>query len=482
MLTIRRNLTCRIAVATAFAIAASVATGQARAQTPPKKTTIKDAAAQQEKDAEKKDEPTKEAPSTPADVKSKPAKPTTQMRAPGKPGKIAPRPAKRSGLEVPEPTVTLKPGEVPAAKFDEPNYDFGRVRSGEDVKHTYYVTNTGTGPLEILRVKPSCGCTTAGEHTRVIQPGEVGQIPIKLSTKRGGTTISKTVTVNTNIPGKDGTIRLTIKGTVWHPVEVAPNNASFGRLTKAKAATEKARRLTIVNNVDGKMNPTNVRCNNPRFKAEIKPIEEGKKYELIVELVPPLDDGNNRGQIEIETGLAEFPKLEVAAFAYVTSPVDVTPSSLTLMPSRTGAMKRQFYIRSNDGSSFDIKNLRSTSGKLGLTHTEMSGTQKTYQLAVDIPADFAPAANEVIEFETTHPSVPKVSIPVRSRANQKKPMANTARRPINPLTPGNTGKSAGKPTVVKSDQMTEKEGNASAKPTDDAKKPAKPAEEMKPVG
>jgi hypothetical protein len=61
---------------------------------------------------------------------------------------------KAKGRAVPQPTVVLKPGEVPAIKFDVPVYDFGRVRAGEDVIHDFWFTNTGTGPLEILTVKP----------------------------------------------------------------------------------------------------------------------------------------------------------------------------------------------------------------------------------------------------------------------------------------------------------------------------------------
>lgn len=56
--------------------------------------------------------------------------------------------------QIPEPTVQLKPGEVPAIKFDMQTYDFGRIRAGGDVVHDFWFTNTGNGPLELLRVKP----------------------------------------------------------------------------------------------------------------------------------------------------------------------------------------------------------------------------------------------------------------------------------------------------------------------------------------
>jgi hypothetical protein len=64
------------------------------------------------------------------------------------------RPTAKPGQEIPEPTVTLKPGEVPGIKFDMETYDFGRIQAGGDVIHDFWFTNTGNGALEILRVKP----------------------------------------------------------------------------------------------------------------------------------------------------------------------------------------------------------------------------------------------------------------------------------------------------------------------------------------
>jgi hypothetical protein len=55
---------------------------------------------------------------------------------------------------IPKPTVVLKPGEVPAIKFDNRVHEFGRKRAGEEVRHEFVFTNTGTGPLEITSVKP----------------------------------------------------------------------------------------------------------------------------------------------------------------------------------------------------------------------------------------------------------------------------------------------------------------------------------------
>lgn len=66
-----------------------------------------------------------------------------------------PRITAKNGGAAPAPTVVLKNGEVPNIRFDTPTYNFGRIRAGEPVRHDFWFTNTGTGPLEITRVKPS---------------------------------------------------------------------------------------------------------------------------------------------------------------------------------------------------------------------------------------------------------------------------------------------------------------------------------------
>jgi hypothetical protein len=69
--------------------------------------------------------------------------------------KVGGRPMPTTMPGIPEPTVQLKPGEVPGVSFDTPTYDFGRIPAGDEVAHDFWFTNTGNGPLEIISAKPS---------------------------------------------------------------------------------------------------------------------------------------------------------------------------------------------------------------------------------------------------------------------------------------------------------------------------------------
>lgn len=323
------------------------------------------------------------------------------------------KPAQSAPIGIPKPTVVLKPGEMPAATFEMPVHDFGRIQADTELVYDFKFKNTGTGPLEILRVKPGCGCTTAGEYTRIVKPGESGTIPIKFKPgSRGGPT-SKQIEVNTNIPGIGATIRLEIKGLVWVPVQVTPPSAAFGRLTVEKIDSGITRNLTLVNNTDGTMKIGTVVASNPTFHAEIKPVEDGKKYELIVSLVDPVTSGNNAGTITIETGLDDPATITIPAYAFLAPPVDITPSQLVLESPRIEEMKRQFYVRSNSANPIDVTDVKASTDALKLEVSDVRGDRRTYRIGVTIPADYTPPPQgHEITFKTSDPAMPVGHIPV----------------------------------------------------------------------
>ena len=104
---------------------------------------------------------------------------------------------------------------TPAITFQETVYDFGTVKESDGwIEHEFKFTNTGTAPLAIATVSASCGCTKPEFPTKPIAAGHSGKIKIRFTPEglKGGFT--RTAKVRTNIKGKEGTVILTINGTV----------------------------------------------------------------------------------------------------------------------------------------------------------------------------------------------------------------------------------------------------------------------------
>src|SRR5437867_11108731 len=123
----------------------------------------------------------------------------------------------------PSPTAPVSPPEGARARiqFVETALDFGRISSGELVKHDFVFTNIGTATLEIKDVRAGCGCTTAGTWDKTVEPGKTGVIPLQFNSANYSGTITKAATVTCNDPGQSNLV-LQLKGTVWKQIDVTP--------------------------------------------------------------------------------------------------------------------------------------------------------------------------------------------------------------------------------------------------------------------
>jgi hypothetical protein len=110
---------------------------------------------------------------------------------------------------------------VPHAYLPEISYEFRPVLDGESVLHDFIVLNTGKARLDILEVKPDCGCTTVS-YSRHIPPGGRGTIAILLDTAGfGGEHLAKTISVRTNDPEKPA-FNLLVTGDVLPLADIKP--------------------------------------------------------------------------------------------------------------------------------------------------------------------------------------------------------------------------------------------------------------------
>lgn len=94
-------------------------------------------------------------------------------------------------------------------------YDFGTVKQGELVRHTFSFKNTGTKPLVIDEAHASCGCTVPEKPEKPIQPGEIGEIKVVFDTKGKSDHQEKDIMVTSNARPEFRKLKLT--GTVTKP-------------------------------------------------------------------------------------------------------------------------------------------------------------------------------------------------------------------------------------------------------------------------
>ncbi|MDX2064053.1 MAG: DUF1573 domain-containing protein [Bacteroidia bacterium] len=98
---------------------------------------------------------------------------------------------------------------VTTVQFEHMAHDFGRITEGEKVSHTFQFTNTGTEPLQITEVKPTCGCTTPNYSKEPIAPGAKGFVEVLFDSGGRQGAQNKTVQVFANTAPKVTTLTFT---------------------------------------------------------------------------------------------------------------------------------------------------------------------------------------------------------------------------------------------------------------------------------
>jgi len=86
----------------------------------------------------------------------------------------------------------------PKIKFDKEQHEFGDVKQGEKVSHSFTFKNTGNEPLVLNNVLATCGCTVTEWPKDPVQPGKSAEIEVKFNTAGRLGKQNKVITIISN--------------------------------------------------------------------------------------------------------------------------------------------------------------------------------------------------------------------------------------------------------------------------------------------
>jgi hypothetical protein len=99
--------------------------------------------------------------------------------------------------------------------FEETIFDFGTIKQGDVVRHTFKFKNTSDVPLKITNTQASCGCTTPSFPKEPVQPGGSGVIDVEFNSAGKSGNVTKDVNIFANT--KTGTEVIKIKCVIKVP-------------------------------------------------------------------------------------------------------------------------------------------------------------------------------------------------------------------------------------------------------------------------
>ena len=312
------------------------------------------------------------------------------------------------------PTVPAPPPEASAApeiRFAAPIHDFGRVVSGAVLRHDFYFTNTGLGVLEISNVHASCGCTTAGEFTRRVEPGQTGVIPIQLNTAGFQGQVLKHITVSCNDP-RQPTVALQLRAQIWNPIELTPRyavlHANPERLGEAKAIVH------IATREEAPLRLEPPQSSSPHLKAELVERQPGREFDLVITATGQAPAGNVQGVISMETSSTNLPKLNVTALLLMQPVVTVAPPFIQLAPGPLPTPQTLAVAIVNNGTNA----LQLSEVSVNHTNVTMEVREtnpgRYFDVKLHFPAGFQLAPGQVVALtaRTSHPNHRELRVPI----------------------------------------------------------------------
>ncbi len=333
---------------------------------------------------------------------------TAAGQQPPKKEKLEPKPATTAG-----PVVSSAIGK-PKALVEEPVHDFGVIWSdNKELLHTFVVKNIGDTPLKILRVKPTCGCTKAGEHPKEIAPGKSGEFPFKLRTRGLRTGFKKTIRITTDDP-TEPMLQLQLTGSVKHYVQAEPNMAYFNNIFGAERH-EKI--IKITNNTETPLKLTLPENSNGSFKFDLKEVEPGKQFDLTIYLEPPYEPGRERETLNIKTNIEKQPVLNVRLNAVFSERIDVRPSPLVI-PESDREIPRVVLVRNNGSTPVNVLDVTVNDDSVLADKVTWKARKAgfSYQVQVVIPPNHAlPKEGRNLLIKTDDKEKPEIVVPMTPR-------------------------------------------------------------------
>jgi hypothetical protein len=239
----------------------------------------------------------------------------------------------------------------------QPAYDAGAVKSGARLAHRFALVNRGPEPVEVVELKPSCGCLTPTLEPRRFQPGDAGSLLLEVNTlasERGPT--AWRVVLRCRCGDRVEELPLTATATVTPELTMDP--ASLTLYTDAAIKRD----ITLIDARPTPLTVTKVEPTSPQVKATCDPAHHDAAgrwaYALHLEVTDDYPEGRRDEALKVYTTDPDYPELTVP-FTVVKRPrrrVSVAPEAVALTAEAGRPVPSKLVLlRAAEGEEVEIE-------------------------------------------------------------------------------------------------------------------------------
>jgi hypothetical protein len=274
-----------------------------------------------------------------------------------------------------------------------------------------------------------------GRSDRTIEPGKTETVEVTITANAKGPSTRK-VRVLTN-DRKTPNAELTCTAVAKSALQLDAPMVNFGDISR-DAADNQVKSIIIKRGDAGPISPRVASTGNEKITAEIKELEAGESYELVVTIHPPWPSGLLRGNLVLETGIEQAATESLPVSARIAARLTANPNRFSVPQQHSNDMDlRATLAWSHDKAPGNVTAVHCTDPGLS---AEMKEQDATTVVILHIPADYeikAGTRNAVV-VSTDDSESPTLEIPVypiRSSPTVQPASAPAARPRVTPVPP-----------------------------------------------
>ncbi|MFH1177151.1 MAG: DUF1573 domain-containing protein [Acidobacteriota bacterium] len=307
----------------------------------------------------------------------------------------------------------------PVADTVEKVKDFGIISKGDKLKATFEIRNTGTAPLEITAVRPTCGCTVAN-FDRNIAPGGTGKIQAEVDTSAFTGPITKAIIAFTN--DKDNPqINLVVKAEVRSFIEVLPRQLLRLNVLQGEPATDK---VVLVSAEGSDFKVTGIDTAGGPYQASFReladkeriPERKGPQWEVSVTVPGDAPEGMLNHKLIIKTTAEKAAEIPLNVSGVVRPIVQVIPPEIDFgsVPGDAPIGRNLILINNRQGAQLELTKVETDDPAFTAEVVPLQAGQR-YQVAVSMAAGTAKGTHKAtLKISTNDPARKQIDLPIKA--------------------------------------------------------------------
>jgi hypothetical protein len=308
--------------------------------------------------------------------------------------------------------------DLGGVSFLETTYDFGPVKQGSKIAHSFTVKNNTTAPLAIQSVQLSMPGMNA-RFRPVIAAGGEGTITLEWDTSHlTGVMDGEAIVLFGD--SRERSTTLLLKAAVRPPLEIRPFPTVF---LSAFQGEDNECRLRIINNEQEPASVSLSAIADKHFTASLTTIQDGRVYELVAKIPSTITPGRYDEELSLSTDNPKFAGITIPVHVFVKPDLYANPEAVDFGPVSAQELRQNpatrelltqtFLVKKRKGE-FEIKKVGSDLEAVEVRRDPPQGKSATYRVDVTLnPRKVKLGKLEgFVEIVTDDRNFPTIRVPV----------------------------------------------------------------------